>query len=153
MNKRQRCALHQLINTHFLFSLVFFSFEEWFIQNTHFLSFNYILGQYKQKKRLSQWNWRFSVSMISRRWDLGISAGDWFVTIFQDHNPDGWNQGFHSDQLGIEIDINKGIFGSLRKLKIWIEWHWVPIIIKTESRIYTGCMLYRLRLFNSFLIY
>ncbi|KAF3508915.1 hypothetical protein F2Q69_00006728 [Brassica cretica] len=79
--------------------------------------------------------------MLSRRWDPGICVGDWLITEVQDRDPDGWKQGFHSDQLGIDLGFNKEILGSLRKCKIWIDWCWAPIIIKTESSNYKGCTL------------
>lgn len=79
--------------------------------------------------------------MLSRRWDPGICVGDWLITEVQDRDPDGWKQGFHSDQLGIDLGFNKEILGSLRKCKIWIDWCWATIIIKTESSNYKGCTL------------
>ncbi|KAG2293011.1 hypothetical protein Bca52824_039680 [Brassica carinata] len=79
--------------------------------------------------------------MLSRRWDPSICVGDWLITEVQDRDPDGWKQGFHSDQLGIDLGFNKEILGSLRKCKIWIDWCWATIIIKTESSNYKGCTL------------
>ncbi|KAH0866834.1 hypothetical protein HID58_073856 [Brassica napus] len=72
--------------------------------------------------------------MISRRWDP-----DWVgAENQQDHKQDDWKRGFHSFHLRIDLGIDKGILGRLRKLKIGFEWSLIPIIIKTESWLHEG---------------
>lgn len=48
----------------------------------------------------------------------------------------------------ITLILPKGICWVLWKVKIWFEWRWASIIIKTESQIYTGCMMDRDPLFS-----
>ncbi|KAF3592089.1 hypothetical protein DY000_02020180 [Brassica cretica] len=65
--------------------------------------------------------------------------GDWVgAENQQDHKQDDWKRGFHSIHLRIDLGIDKGILGRLRKLKIGFEWSLILIIIKTESWLHEG---------------
>ncbi|KAF2575850.1 hypothetical protein F2Q70_00003082 [Brassica cretica] len=72
--------------------------------------------------------------MILRRWNPGIRAGDWVDSIYGDHNKDYGNQGFYLVRFGRDPGIGKGICGSLRKLKIWVQGRWSLDAIEIDLR-------------------
>lgn len=78
--------------------------------------------------------------MPSRRWDPGIRVEGCFATIWRDHVTDSGNQDYLLVNLGRDFGIDKGIYGSLRKLWIECQWWWIQINSQIESRIYTGCL-------------
>ncbi|KAG2277118.1 hypothetical protein Bca52824_059673 [Brassica carinata] len=76
--------------------------------------------------------------MIPRRWEPGIGAGDWFGLFWHDQDLDTAYQNCYSGRLRMDLGIKKGICGILRKVKIWVEWRWIAIIITMKSPINTA---------------
>lgn len=76
--------------------------------------------------------------MISGNWDPGIGTSLWFNSEATGYDSDGWKVEFYSIQTGFDLELKKGISGSLRKIKIGSEWRMISTIINTESQLYEG---------------
>ncbi|KAF3545409.1 hypothetical protein DY000_02008160 [Brassica cretica] len=74
--------------------------------------------------------------MISGKWDPGIGTSLWFNSEATGYDSDGWKVEFYSIQTGFDLELKKGISGSLRKIKIGSEWRMISTIINTESQLY-----------------
>ncbi|KAL0652694.1 hypothetical protein Bca4012_095385 [Brassica carinata] len=74
--------------------------------------------------------------MISGNWDPGIGTSLWFNSEATGYDSDGWKVEFYSIQTGFDLELKKGISGSLRKIKIGSEWRMISTIINTESQLY-----------------
>ncbi|KAF3547832.1 hypothetical protein DY000_02008103 [Brassica cretica] len=79
--------------------------------------------------------------MISRIWEPGIGVRAWFGVFGHDQDLDMAYQGCNSGRLRIDLGFKKGIYGILRKVKIWIEGRWISITITKEFSINTGCIM------------
>lgn len=82
---------------------------------------------------------RSRVLMTSRRWDSGVGGGFWWGLVdWQSENQGVVEWRLRSNLRGVDLVIEKGNFGKLRRLGISANWITISIIIKTKSKGYTG---------------
>ncbi|KAH0857569.1 hypothetical protein HID58_085830, partial [Brassica napus] len=81
---------------------------------------------------------RSRVLMTSRRWDSGVGGGFWWGLVdWQSENQGVVEWRLRSNLRGVDLVIEKGNFGKLRRLGISANWITISIIIKTKSKGYT----------------
>ncbi|KAL0644224.1 hypothetical protein Bca4012_042514 [Brassica carinata] len=84
---------------------------------------------------------RSRVLMTSRRWDSGVGGGFWWGLVdWQSENQGVVEWRLRSNLRGVDLVIEKGNFGKLRRLGISANWITISIIIKTKSKGYTVLM-------------
>ncbi|XP_013612734.1 PREDICTED: uncharacterized protein LOC106319061 isoform X2 [Brassica oleracea var. oleracea] len=90
-----------------------------------------LLGKWRHMRRSK-------VLMTSRRWDSGVGGGFWWGLVdWQSENQGVVEWRLPWNLRGVDLVIEKGNFGKLRRLGISANWITISIIIKTKSKGYT----------------